>query len=408
MSEVKKFIVDGQVIGISNPELKTINGESLLGSGDIEIQYSEGDNISISDNIISAKGYTYDDSSESFSIGQSAQANATGTVAEGNQTVAEGDYSHVEGDWTLGLQTEYDCELNDVGVSNGASVSCIDPDSNIDNKLDSMTLNCPSLGYGGRPGYFLTITIEVSNFYESYLDFHDAILAYDGQRYKIKDYLIPNTFKSEHENSNSPSTIYVESYSNNYEWETQFDGIRNINNNSDFIVLSRVVLHRENDDNSVELNNIIHGRGKIILVKNGLVTGQASHSEGGVNIITGTGSHAEGVNNTVIGNYSHAEGMNNYIEGDYSHAEGTNNKIYGIASHAQGVENVINADSATCMGTGLIVNYNCQTIIGRYNSNEDIEGHSISEYCFIVGCGENENSRKNAYAIRWTGGTWKP
>ena len=110
----------------------------------------------------------------------------------------------------------------------------------------------------------------------------------------------------------------------------------------------------------------------------------SAHSEGMQTKATGMGSHAEGAGTTASGNYSHSEGSGTQATGDNSHAEGTGSIASGKQSHAE--------------GTGTKASSENQHVQGKYNT-EDTEG----KYAFIIGNGEYDSTRSNAFAIDWDG-----
>lgn len=102
-SNYNYYLVDGYLFGnvISNAEYVTsyemykIKGEQ--GPQGPVGEYSQGNNIDITDNTISAKGYAFDDILKSFSEGDSSHATGNDSHAEGFDTYAEGICSHAEG-----------------------------------------------------------------------------------------------------------------------------------------------------------------------------------------------------------------------------------------------------------------------------------------------------------------------
>lgn len=109
----------------------------------------------------------------------------------------------------------------------------------------------------------------------------------------------------------------------------------------------------------------------------------SSHSEGGFTIASGAGSHAEGWQTKASGGYSHAEGSQTEASGIEAHAEGSNTVAKGNASHAGG-QNTIAAGNA-------------QTVIGKFNLQDNDE-----KYSFIIG-GGNIDYRKNIFTVDWKG-----
>ena len=125
---------------------------------------------------------------------------------------------------------------------------------------------------------------------------------------------------------------------------------------------------------------------------------QHSHAEGCHTIASGDISHAEGNETTASGTYSHAEGSVTKASGDISHAEGRGTIASGTRSHAEGDLTVASGDYSHAEGQGTIAAGNYQHVSGKYNL-EDTE----NKYAFIIGNGNFNNSRSNAFAIGWNG-----
>ena len=100
--------------------------------------YTASTNIDITDNIISVKGYVFDDNKKSFAEGISSNAIGYASHAEGNSTYAqgscshaeggfshaEGDYSHTEGLYTITTNNAEHAEGKN-NVSNVGTISSI-------------------------------------------------------------------------------------------------------------------------------------------------------------------------------------------------------------------------------------------------------------------------------------------
>lgn len=106
-----------------------------------------------------------------------------------------------------------------------------------------------------------------------------------------------------------------------------------------------------------------------------------NHAEGSRNIATGYTAHAEGEYTEAIGNSSHAEGSNTVAQGHFSHAEGNATQAIGDNSHAS--------------GENTIAGYDNQTVVGRYNKNS-------SDTLFEVGNGTS-GTRKNVFTVKKDG-----
>lgn len=137
--------------------------------------------------------------------------------------------------------------------------------------------------------------------------------------------------------------------------------------------------------------NTIAGGGTKIIDGEEWPTGNSSHAEGYFSQAKGDFSHAEGRETIALEICSHAEGFSSQANGQASHAEGSNTIASGYISHAG--------------GEGTIAQRLAQTVIGRYNSRDTqgLNQNSYGEYAFIIGNGDSENSRSNAFTVDWTG-----
>ena len=137
--------------------------------------------------------------------------------------------------------------------------------------------------------------------------------------------------------------------------------------------------------------------------------GDASHSEGAYTTAEGLYTHSEGCNTHAKGDFSHAEGNgakangnNSHAEGkgfannNYTHAEGYNTYATGEYSHAEGGNTTASGQYSHAGGTNTIANGFAQTAIGKYNATE-------SDKLFIVGNGDNESTRSNAFSVKNNG-----
>lgn len=138
--------------------------------------------------------------------------------------------------------------------------------------------------------------------------------------------------------------------------------------------------------------------------------GEASHTEGANTVTQGYASHAEGDGAQAIGNSSHAEGYESIAHGVAAHTEGRSNEAYGDFSHAEGMYSHANGEASHAGGRGaytnahgafahgdeVIATADFQTVFGRFNETDD-------EAAFIVGNGESDEARNNAFVIKQDG-----
>lgn len=346
---------------VSGTNIKTINGETLIGSGDITIQgggdsyvlpiasadtlggIKVGTGLSIAeDGTATAVGKTYTNSPNNsgeifnnyirnratsqfshaeghgtsalgyYSHAEGSGTNASGTSshAEGDYTKAEGEYSHAEGSWTTTRNNSEHAQ----GQNNKSNTGSTDADKTIH-----------SIGIG-------TSTSDQKNAVEVMTNgdvYINGIGDYDGTNY--------SSAKTLQEVVNSSST-------------GGGSGVGKVDQNSG-------------------------GTGEIF---NDYINNKA----------TGQYSHAEGYGNTADGPYSHAEGASNYSVAYCSHAEGDQTNAGGRMSHAEGKCTITQNDSEHAEGS-----YN-KSNTGTSDDQKTI--HSI-------GIGTSFDNQKNAVEVMTNG-----
>ena len=118
---------------------------------------------------------------------------------------------------------------------------------------------------------------------------------------------------------------------------------------------------------------------------------KAAHTEG-IRTEARYYAHAEGWETKAYGDHSHAEGSTTLAEGVSSHAEGWKTQALNEGAHAQGYETVASGEASFAGGYGTIASQNFQTALGTYNEEDE-------DALFIVGNGDNEDIRSNAFVI---------
>ena len=129
--------------------------------------------------------------------------------------------------------------------------------------------------------------------------------------------------------------------------------------------------------------------------------GYASHTSGISTRSNGKGSFAEGHGSIADGEASHAEGESCNAKADSSHAEGYKTTAAGWASHAEGHTTQCVGWGAHVEGIGCIANGGAQHAQGRYNIKD-----TSGTYLDIVGNGDSDTKRSNAYTLDWNGNGW--
>lgn len=136
-----------------------------------------------------------------------------------------------------------------------------------------------------------------------------------------------------------------------------------------------------------------------------IASGRASHAEGAkvtVNSVLysttaeGDYSHAEGLGTLAIGEAAHSEGELATSSGRCSHAEGRETTASGFASHAEGNKTSATGDGSHAQNIGTIASGHSQTVIGRYNVDDQAAA-------LVIGNGITDSSRSNALTVSWMG-----
>ena len=131
-----------------------------------------------------------------------------------------------------------------------------------------------------------------------------------------------------------------------------------------------------------------------------IASGWNSHAEGSFTTASGQDSHAEGWRVTASGLYSHAEGRETTASGNFSHAEGQDSIASGWNSHAEGRETTASGLNSHAEGLETIASSDSQHVQGKFNIED-----TTDTYAFIIGNGDNDSTRSNAFTVDWDGNT---
>lgn len=402
-------------------------------------------------------------SSYSHAEGRLVKAIGTSAHAEGNRTVAHGNSSHVEGQETLALGTASHSEaIRNIALGNGAhaegfsqyepeyvealindmrddGIATIVLEDEEEIKID-VTNGEEWIGWDNEFKNWGDTSIDINNFIDS--NRNKALTAI--WRHEI----------GKNENGSFNIAIGQGSHvegTNNYAVGdgTHVEGQNNyVNGNAShaegyFTEILAPKAHAEGERTYVELqgghaegyqtktlgeyahaeggNTEAGGQYSHAEGSNTKANKAAAHSEGENTEAFGQGSHAEGYFTFAGENYSHTEGNYTIATGANAHAEGnrtfeindeSNEPIFkasgasGNSSHSEGIDTSASADAAHAEGietiaagrashaSGIGTNAQgvAQTVIGKYNS-EDLTS------LFIVGNGENDEVRRNAFVV---------
>lgn len=134
-----------------------------------------------------------------------------------------------------------------------------------------------------------------------------------------------------------------------------------------------------------------------------------STSVGRLTTAAGYGSTAIGYQTSATDYYATALGYSTVASDNYATALGRSNTASGYNSTAMGYNSEATGYYSTAIGYGIEARPYCSFIVGRFNS---IGGSSTSwvpgDALFIVGNGESDISRSNAFKVEKDGGVFAP
>ncbi len=249
-------------------------------------EYTSGTNIDITDNIISAKGYIFNEIVNSFAEGSQTTAGGNYSHAEGNKTTAQGKSSHAEGNGVEAVGEASHAEgWHDIDSENNLTYTVhIDEGDN----TKYVVVSDFSGTTGGEDGFYLKygMTFLYNNIY-----YYVTEVLYDDSNVKPIAFRLNQAIDKQ---------------------DTENFDIK--------LILGKSI----GTASHVEGNNTI-------------AYGHYAHAEGNTTRAIGANSHTEGAETTAIGDRSHAEGSGSVAIGNYSHTEGRLTKTSSVAAHAEGI-----------------------------------------------------------------------
>lgn len=113
--------------------------------------------------------------------------------------------------------------------------------------------------------------------------------------------------------------------------------------------------------------------------------------------------------NVASGSYSHSEGLSNTVSGKSAHAEGSYNTASGTASHAEGSFTNSTAPYSHSQNYMTVADNYCQTSIGILNESDSNPSsrYDFEKPAFVIGNGlESIPSQSNAFKVLFNGKTF--
>jgi hypothetical protein len=317
------YLIDGYLIGnvscilegehvpyVTYYEMHKIKGEQ--GPQGPVGEYSQGNNIDITDNTISAKGYVYKQESNAFIEGENHEWLKNTLAPYKVHALTGGEKEAISFSKKVGIDYDYCINCQDKKI-----LSIIYDDNKV-NLQKAKILECSgSIGIDGN------IIIQTKN--TGLLN--DVI--------NLKFFNLDSNDKSGEKIILNNNTEYYFSYPN--------VGINSHTEGSGTIALG-IASHSEGEYTLAE-GSSSHAEGSCTTAQGNyshtegsasIGIGDYSHTEGSATKAQGVASHAEGVYTTAVGEASHTEGKSTNAAGDYSHSEGFATEALGYVSHTEG------------------------------------------------------------------------
>ena len=320
-NEDKQKLDESQEKLISGVNLKTINGQSLLGKGDIDTEGGSGGGNDVGQKTLSG-GEIFNDYENNKALSEFSTAigrnNTSGTKAFQIQSFANNTFvlDSIEG-LNIGDVVSVKCQQSYINVGSITKIDTKNTAITI-SVYDAVAVSAlEEKDYQGKDSderaLFVILKPELGTF------------SFDKAQYA--------------EGAENKATLYgahAEGYANiAADRYAHAEGTNNI---------AYYCAHAEGKETKA-LGMVSHAEGR-----NTQTIGDYSHAEGHYSLTKGAATHAEGYKTEAHADCSHAEGTSTKARGLYSHVEGQENETNGIASHSEGKQNFANGNCSHAEG----------------------------------------------------------
>lgn len=264
---------------------------------------SQGTNISIDNNTISAVGYKYDSTKTSFATGYETEANGEFSFAAGRDSKANGQCASAIGENVIADGSRSHAEgYNSHAVGNYSHAEGYKATASGDGSHAEGYKNIAAGDYSHAQGEGARGIIYEVIYKEGTDCDYEIINIYGTDGTQIDDVLIEN-YKVQIPTVFAHGMLNISS---------------TINKNSKYYVANNFTFTGSVKGSTITLNsniknssNGISSKNEFITVVNGIALGTSSHVEGSKTMAIGYGSHAEGCSTQTTNEYEHAEGYYN-------------------------------------------------------------------------------------------------
>ena len=314
---------------VSGQNIKTINQESIIGSGDIVIESGfkklVNPTASTKVGLVNSLVTPYSTDIGNFAVieGEGGEAEGDYSHAEGLNTSASGESSHAEG---LGTIASGECSHAEGWATNAYGSS-----SHAEGKETTAS---------GEDSHAEGYSTKANGDYSHAEGQNTSALT-------INSHAEGNDTLASGQSSHAEGAYGIAGghFSHAEGYSSEASGNRS---------------HAEGS-NTIASGQHSHAEGSNMTT----ASGESSHAEGQSTLSSGIASHAEGKATNAIGNYSHAEGSGTYANGEYSHAEGYRTSATTSYTHAEGYYTKANGLISHAEGSGT-------TASGNYSHSEGL------------------------------------
>ena len=294
---------------VSGENIKTINNQSILGSGNIEIQGGSGSDVmEEGEGTLSVKQRgtnltTY--GTASFAEG----ASATSAIERGMSEYSSNDDIITEWEKSYPAENKFTLVKGSAAHAEGNNGLALGDHSHVEgNGCIALDNSAHAEGTGSRA-------------YEKYSHAEGLETLADGRQAHAEGRQTQALESSAHAEGQSTLANRSAAHAEGVNTVAGSGSRPTADSNSD----SGKYTHAEGNGTQAS-GNSAHAEGK-----HTLASGESSHAEGRDNIASGNRSHVEGMGNEAIGNQSHAEGNETVARSWASHTEGYNTETGGSA-----------------------------------------------------------------------------
>ena len=371
-NDVATVIAGKQDTLVSGTSIKTINNQSLLGSGNISISGGSGGASNWED--VGSSSVQINDSTALAS--EPTASNQLGAVAAGYKTYANKRYSSSQGQMTVaGVCTGDNPNTNNYKrwFKNGDTITAVPFKTDTEGSRTIPETTIGDIGVGAHAEGIYSSAVGNN----SHAEGNDTVALNSGCH--SEGYHTIALGQQSHAEGNRTDA-----------WGNQ------AHSEGKFTRASGECAHVEGLGSSTSNPNLASGKASHVEGEYNTASGEASHAEGSGTQATGSSSHAEGSGTVASSGSSHAEGLETSAYGSYSHAEGYGTLSTGMAAHSEGESDQF--DNTSADGRASHAEGYATHASGDYSHSEGKFATAKGKCSHVEGWGYDNNSE---FPVGW-------